>query len=148
MKNYFLLFLLFTKILFAQNESKSMSLSEAVELSLTYNLEMQNANKELEKAYKEKWKTISIGLPEITSSFVYQNYIELPTSLVPAEFFGGKSGEFAEINFGTEQTANASIKLNQLIFDGTYIIGLQGIKLFLDVAQNVKKKLNNMLNLQ
>ena len=43
MKNYFLLFLLFTKILFAQNESKSMSLSEAVELSLTYNLEMQNA---------------------------------------------------------------------------------------------------------
>ena len=77
-----------------------MSLSEAVELSLTYNLEMQNANKELEKAYKEKVENISIGLPEITSSFVYQNYIELPTSLVPAEFFGGKSGEFAEINFG------------------------------------------------
>ena len=140
MKNCFLLFLLLIKILFAQNESNSISLSEAVEISLTYNLEMQNANKELEKAYKEKWKTISIGLPEITSSFVYQNYIELPTSLVPAEFFGGKSGEFAEINFGTEQTANASIKLNQLIFDGTYIIGLQGIKLFLDVAQNVKKK--------
>ena len=140
MKNCFLLFLLLIKILFAQNESNSISFSEAVEISLTYNLEMQNANKELEKAYKEKWKTISIGLPEITSSFVYQNYIELPTSLVPAEFFGGKLGEFAEINFGTEQTANASIKLNQLIFDGTYIIGLQGIKLFLDVAKNVKKK--------
>ena len=70
----FLLFLLLTKILFAQNESNRISISDAVELSLTYNLEMQNANKELEKAYKEKWKTISIGLPEITSSFVYQNY--------------------------------------------------------------------------
>ena len=97
MKNYFLLFLLFTKILFAQNESKSMSLSEAVELSLTYNLEMQNANKELEKAYKEKWKTISIGLPEITSSFVYQNYIELPTSLVPAEFLEENQGNLQKL---------------------------------------------------
>ena len=140
MKSCFLLLLILSKILFAQNESNRISISEAIELSLIYNLEMQNANKELEKAYKEKWKTISIGLPEVTTSFQYQNYIELPTSLVPAEFFGGKSGEFAEINFGTEQTANASIKLNQLIFDGTYIIGLQGIKLFLDIAEKMKKK--------
>ena len=38
-----------------------VSISEAIELSLIYNLEMQNANKELEKAYKEKWNTISIS---------------------------------------------------------------------------------------
>ena len=58
---------------------------------------MQNANKELEKAYKEKWKTISIGLPEITSSFVYQNYIELPTSLVPAEFLEENQGNLQKL---------------------------------------------------
>ena len=67
----------------------------------------------------------------------------MPISLVPAEFFGGNPGEFAEISFGTEQIANASIKLEQLIFDGTYIIGLQGIKIYTEVAENIKKKKNS-----
>ena len=32
------------------------------------------------------------------------NNIKQPVSLVPAEFFGGSPGEFAELSFGTKQT--------------------------------------------
>ena len=52
--------------------------------------------KSLKKHIKKSENHIN-GLPEITSSFVYQNYIELPTSLVPAEFFGGKSGNLQKL---------------------------------------------------
>ena len=45
----------------------------------------------------------------------YKNFLEQPVSLVPAEFFGGVIGDYAEVIFGTEQTANASIKFNQLM---------------------------------
>mgnify|MGYP003956110531 CR=1 FL=1 len=141
MKQQLILFiLLFCNFCFSQSAKSKISLDEAIDLGLKNNLEIQKADKELQKAYKEKWKTISIGLPQINSSISYQNFLELPTSLVPAEFFGGKSGEFAEINFGTEQIANASISLKQLLFDGTYIVGLQGIKLYLEVAETLTGK--------
>ncbi|MDG2396998.1 MAG: TolC family protein [Flavobacteriaceae bacterium] len=141
MKQQLILFiLLFCNFCFSQSAKSKISLDEAIDLGLKNNLEIQKADKELQKAYKEKWKTISIGLPQINSSISYQNFLELPTSIVPAEFFGGKSGEFAEINFGTEQIANASISLKQLLFDGTYIVGLQGIKLYLEVAENLNEK--------
>ena len=130
----------FNQALNAQSVSEKISLKDAVDWGVRNNLTIQKADKELQKAYKEKWKTISIGLPQVKSSISYQNFLELPVSLVPAEFFGGKSGEFSEISFGTEQIASASIRLEQLLFDGTYIVGLQGIKLYLEVAENVKKK--------
>ncbi|MEC7287793.1 MAG: PfkB family carbohydrate kinase, partial [Verrucomicrobiota bacterium] len=46
---------------------------------------------------KEKWKTISIGLPQIRANLSYQNFLEQPVSLIPAEFFGGIKGDYAAI---------------------------------------------------
>ena len=60
--------------------------------------------------------------------------------LIPAEFFGGEKGEFAEVSFGTKQSVSGELILNQLLFDGSYIVGLQSIKLFLDIADQTKIK--------
>jgi len=97
-------------------------------------------NTNVQKAYKEKWSTIAIGLPQINASANYQNFIELPTSLIPAQFFGGKEGEFAEVQFGTPQTMDAGVTLQQLVFDGSYIVGLQASNIFLMISQNVLEK--------
>ena len=137
----------FQNLIIGQLIPEKLSLEEALIIGLENNSTIRKANKELLKAYKDKWRTISIGLPQIKSTISYQNFIEMPISLVPAEFFGGNPGEFAEISFGTEQIANASIKLEQLIFDGTYIIGLQGIKIYTEVAENIKKKTNKLLTI-
>ena len=42
--------------------------------------------------------------------------------------------------FGTEQTAIGFAEINQLLFDGTYIIGVQGLKHYIDTAKNVLEK--------
>ena len=42
--------------------------------------------------------------------------------------------------FGTEQTAVGFAEINQLLFDGTYIIGVQGLKHYIDTAKNVLEK--------
>ena len=34
----------------------------------------------------------------------YNNWLKQQVSLIPAEFFGGNPGQFAEIAFGTKQT--------------------------------------------
>ena len=140
-KTLFFLFLSWNiTSLIAQDVPTSVSLDEAIEWGMIHNRTMQRADMELKKAQKQKWETLSIGFPQITANLNYQNNIEQPVSLIPAEFFGGPAGEFSEITFGTKQTAMGMIELKQLLFDGTYVVGVQGIKHFLDIANNVQEK--------
>lgn len=118
----------------------TFSLEEAVSFALLNNRASVNAKKDLAIAQKEKWETISRGLPQINSYFDFNNRLKDPISLIPAEFFGGEKGEFAEVSFGTKQSVSGELILNQLLFDGSYIVGLQSIKLFLDIADQSKIK--------
>ena len=95
---------------------------------------------DIKKSYKDQWSTIATGLPQISASADYQNFLELPTSLIPAQFFGGNEGEFAEVQFGTQQTMNAGVLVQQLLFDGSYIVGLEASKVFLTISQNIFEK--------
>ena len=104
---------------------------------ITFQADPENAKKDLAIAQKEKWETISKGLPQINSYFDFNNRLKDPISLIPAEFFGGEKGEFAEVSFGTKQSFSGELILNQLLFDGSYIVGLQSIKLFLDIADHI-----------
>ena len=118
----------------------NFSLDEAISFALLNNRASVNAKKDLAIAQKEKWETISRGLPQINSYFDFNNRLKDPISLIPAEFFGGEKGEFAEVSFGTKQSVSGELILNQLLFDGSYIVGLQSIKLFLDIADQTKIK--------
>lgn len=126
----------------AQELPESLTLEEAIAFGLTHNRSIINADREIQKAKKEKWKTIATGLPQISSEVNYQNFLEMPVSLVPAEFFGGNPGEFSELTFGTEQNMIGSLKMEQLIFDGSYLVGLQAIKVYLAISENLFEKTN------
>jgi len=125
---------------FAQNLPEVVSLEEAIAFGEQNNRNVQTANMEVQKAYKEKWSTIAIGLPQISANANYQNFIELPTSLIPAQFFGGNEGEFAEVQFGTPQIMDAGVTVQQLIFDGSYIVGLEASRVFLTISKNIFEK--------
>jgi outer membrane protein TolC len=125
---------------YAQTLPDAVSLEEALLFGEQNNRTVQNANLEVRKAYKEKWSTIAIGLPQISAAANYQNFIELPTSLIPAQFFGGKEGEFAEVQFGTQQIMDAGVTVQQLIFDGSYIVGLEASRVFLTISENIFEK--------
>ena len=135
-----ILLLAFTSYSFSQAEVTSLSLSDAVEYGIENNRNLVNAEREIKMAYKERWKTIAIGLPNVTLDLNYLNYLELPTSLIPAEFFGGQKGEFSEIQFGTEQTAIGSVRMEQLLFDGSWLVGLEYSKIYLAASENFYEK--------
>jgi len=136
----FLFFLLLN--LNAQSSPKELSLSEATIFALENNPEIINAKRDIDKAYKEKWKTIAIGLPQVKANFDYTNFLEMPVSLIPAQFFGGKEGDFAEVSFGTEQSLVGSARITQIIFDGSYLLGVKATKTYLEVSDNALKKTN------
>jgi outer membrane protein TolC len=121
-------------------ESVTLSLKEAIDYALDNSYSAINASRDIEAAKKKKWETTTIGLPQINATIDYQNWIKQQVSLLPAEFFGGVEGEFAEVAFGTTHNMNATATLNQLIFDGSYLVGLQSAKTYLKISENAKEK--------
>ena len=140
-KIYLITFVLFgIHFPICQTLPELVSLEEALAFGEQNNRNIKKASMEIRKAYKDQWSTIAIGLPQISANADYQNFIELPTSLIPAQFFGGNEGEFAEVQFGTPQTMTAGLTLQQLIFDGSYIVGLEASKIFLKISENIFEK--------
>lgn len=138
-KLIYLIMLSFT--VFAQdNPVLEFSLEEAVEHALLYNNTAQNSTSDVRLAQLQKWQTTSTGLPQINANISYNNWIQQQISLIPAEFFGGNAGEFTEVAFGTKQTMNGTLTISQKIFDGSYLVGLQAAKVYLEISKNAQEK--------
>jgi outer membrane protein TolC len=128
-----------------QPQAYAFTLKEAIDHAIQYNYSAINANRDVEAAKKKKWETTTIGLPQINGNVSYQDNFRLQQSLIPAEFFGGQPGEFIPVAFGTKHNMNAVVTLSQLIFDGSYLVGLQSAKTYLKISENAKVKTNREL---
>lgn len=143
MKKLFLLPLLFFALTARSQEPKknfSFSLEQAISHALANNYSVINAGRDIEASKEKKWETTAAGLPQINGGLDYTNNFVLQKSVVPAEFFGGNPGEYAEVAFGTKHNMVAHANLSQLIFDGSYIVALQASKTYLKYYQNAKQK--------
>lgn len=134
-----LLGVILAKLLFAVSESEAgepvrFSLDDAVSQALEHNADMKAARVDLQIAERQIWETTAAGLPQLSASVGYNYFLDIPTSLVPAEFFGGEPGDFQEIQFGTQHNITATASVEQLIFDGQYIVGLRAARIYRDLA--------------
>ena len=119
---------------------QALSLNDAVSEGLRNNRSMVNSNYDIQIARERQWETIATGLPQISASADYNKDLEQRTSIVPGAYFGGSPGEYYPIQFGTEQSVDASARLDQLIFDGSYLVGLQASTVFLKISRQNKIK--------
>jgi outer membrane protein TolC len=123
-----------------QVDQRAFSLEDALNFAYENNTQMINADRDVQAAYAQKWATIASGLPQISAAGSYQDQIKLPVSLLPAEIFGGEAGTYIPVTFGQKMNMSASATLNQKIFDGSYIVGVQAIKTYIDISGNALKK--------
>lgn len=136
-----LIALLLCCISYAQEQpTYTFSLEEAVSFAIDSNRTAVNARKDIAKAIKQKWETTAAGLPQINGEVTYQNQFIQATTFIPSEFFGGQPGTFTPVIFSLRQNASVAATLSQLIFDGSYLVGLQAAKTFLDFSENANEK--------
>lgn len=135
-------FLLFVAGLFplaAQNEEPAemlrISLDDAKNFARENNYDIINAMKDIEIARQQVKETTAIGLPQVSASIAYNDFINIPTQLIPGEFFGEPAGTFIPVKFGTRYNMSLSGTINQLIFSGEYIVGLQAARAFVDLSK-------------
>ena len=87
---------------------------------------------------KQVLETTAIGLPHVSAEAQWQQFLEIPTTLVPAQMFDPNAdpNDFSELQFGTEHNASATLNASQLLFDGSYIVGLKAASTFKKMAQH------------
>lgn len=117
-----------------------LSLEQAISMAMEQNKDIQKSWIDTRIAQQQIRETTAIGLPQVNATLGYQYYIDVPTSLVPAEFLGGEPGEFAELQFGTEQNLFATATVDQIIFSGEYIVGLRAAKIYRKIAEHGLKQ--------
>ncbi len=139
-KSLLIVSLLFSTWLIAQETPSTLTLQEAIDYALINNRSVKNAVRDIEAAEKQKWETTATGLPQINGAVDYQNWIKQQVSLLPAELAGGTPGTFVPVEFSPKQSINATATLSQLLFDGSYLVGLQSAKVFLEISENAKIK--------
>ncbi len=137
------IFSLFGLMLFcsmASAQSLTLSLLDAQQMAIDSSYATRNARFNTAKKRKEVKDVLANGLPQINGTAELQDYLEIPTQAVPAEFFGGEAGEFATVQFGTKYNLTAGISATQLIFDGTYLVGLKASRTVVELTTNQELK--------
>lgn len=113
-------------------ETTNFSLKEAEDYAVNNNESVKNALLDIEVARKQVWETTAIGLPQVNMEGQYQHLLDIPVSVVDAQLFNPMAppGEVLEFRMGQEFSTNLTINASQLIFDGSYIVGLQFSRFF------------------
>ncbi|WP_339659573.1 TolC family protein [uncultured Polaribacter sp.] len=138
MKKIILLFFALTTCfgIHAQEKSMSLTLEEAIKFALENSYNTKVARNDIKSANEKVWETTAIGLPQINGKVDYQQYLKLPITLL--DFDGDGVNE--EFVFVQKQSINASVTVSQLLFDGSYLVGLQASKTFLKISKQAEEK--------
>lgn len=114
----------------------SFSLDEAIAYGKSHNTAYMNAGHDVAIAQETVNQTLALGLPQISASGNYQQYLTVPGSWIKNSFSTQPGApEYIFLQFQQAYTSSANLSVNQLIFDGTYFVGLKASKEFVNLSQ-------------
>lgn len=151
---------------FAQKTEK-LTLNESIKKALQNNTNILNSKLDLKIAQKKIWEITAMGLPHINLKSSYQHLFVVPTlsfpgtqlskTRMPIDMNTGlgtiselqlESGENIYLNnvagspieLGVKNNITADLTVSQLIFSGSYFVGLQATKVYHNLAKQSDEK--------
>ena len=114
-------------IISAQN---AFTLEQAQKFALENSYTIKSSEADLRKSEQKVKEILAIGLPQINAAGTFQNNLVLPTTVLPANAFNPMANpdDLIAIKFGTNFNVTGSLTVTQLIFDGSYLVGLEATK--------------------
>lgn len=127
------------------------TLEECIQYAIENNVNVKNERLNQGIARAQKGETMAQGLPQISGSGNYTRNLEIQRQYLqdfispsvygvleaenlvepdPARQFG-----YFPAQFGVPHSASGSVSVNQLIFKGSYFVGLRASKVFKDLAE-------------
>ena len=112
----------------AQNKTKQVyafSLEECVTFAKNNNVQVKNSLLAIDAQIQTNREIGAAAFPTIGTNAGVNDFIKIPTSLLPAQIFGGAAGTYIPVQFGTKYNANYGINFQQLLFDGQVFVALK-----------------------
>ncbi|MCB0737933.1 MAG: TolC family protein [Bacteroidetes bacterium] len=150
-----IIFMMLATLVSAQTETNktAFSLTEAQEYAVANNDSLALLQLDVTKAEKQVMETRAIGLPQVSGELSLQYFFDIPTQLLP-DFISPavygvlmqegliepkqiNTGDMVATQFGTDYNIKAGVNVNQLIFDGQYIVALRASRTYKSLSRTM-----------
>ncbi|HBH22146.1 MAG TPA: hypothetical protein DDY13_01860 [Cytophagales bacterium] len=130
-----------------RGQALEMDLEECLEYAYEHNQTLLNAQLEIAQQNAFVGETISEGLPQINANADLSKNLVLRTTFLPANFFDPNAPSDADpipVQFGTPYQGDASLGFTQMIFSGSYFVGLKAAKTYKELSskEHIKSKID------
>ena len=122
------IFILLLSFVYSQNfaqQTNVFTAKQAVDYALKNSAQVKNALLDIQIQKQTNKEITALAFPQINGNLSINDYLSLPTSLIPAAFTGGPPGSFIPLKFGTKYSASLGVDLQQILLDGQVFVGLQ-----------------------
>jgi outer membrane protein TolC len=143
----------FCQITLAQ-QVVQLTLDESIQYALENNVNAKNAKLEVLASKATIGENLARGLPQINGTFDFTHNMAIPLVFLPNEGPFENPNSDADVvaaRFGVDFQSSLGVRMDQMIFDGSYFVGLKAAKTLKkltdfdlekaenDVIENVKK---------
>lgn len=111
---------------------QTLSIDQAWQYALQNNVNAQKAKIDRVIADQKVKETTGIGFPQVDAQAKYTNNIKIPIVV-----FGGQA-----FPMGQKHNVTGGITVSQLLFNGSYLVGLQSAKAYRETAALAEEKTN------
>jgi outer membrane protein TolC len=112
------------------NQTFNFSIQDCINYAYEHQDSVVNAKLDVKSAEYKVKETTGIGLPQISGNATFQDYLKIPTTLLPGEVFGQPAGTFLPVQFGVKYQSSIGATADQILFDGSYLVGLKAAKTY------------------
>jgi outer membrane protein TolC len=111
-----------------------LDLKQCITMALDNDQRVKISELEQQRLKYQRNQSIGMGVPQISASGSFQDFLKLPTQLIPGEFFG-QPGTLIPVQFGTNYNMSGGIQVSQLIYNQSFLVSLQIGKRMLEANQ-------------
>jgi len=116
-------------------QAQKYDLASCLRMAETANVQIRNAQLDVAINESQRSAYLSTRLPSLNFSGDYRYNAVIPGQVVPAQFFGGPAGTFAEVKFGVPIVLSNTVQLNQILFNSQVNYGLAALRINSDIVK-------------
>ena len=123
-----------------KTDSMAFTLQQAMEYATENAFQSKSAAYNIEAAEKKVWEYIAIGLPQADVQGQLTNNLSIQENVITMTPEDGSKPMKLKTRFGQQYNRNIAGNITQLLFDGSYLLGVKAGKIYVKLSEKNRTK--------
>jgi outer membrane protein len=115
-------------------QTYSFTLQDCINYAYEHQDTVINARLDIKSADYRVKEIVGGGLPQINGGAQFLDYLKLPSTVIDGSFIG-RPGRDTSFTFGVKYQSNLTLDVSQIIFDGSFLVGLKARSTYKELSQ-------------